>query len=224
MAKTLRNKLRKTLRKTKTPKHKNNKHAKTKRAYAKRRQMKGGYTLIGPHGNFDLNDLNNISLNNEVLAIQVPSMKKLCHKAADAKYETEKAREEKKWEEYPWFKGSAIAQSNMIKDIIDHLKYLKDTYPGLFGEYKEINQELKDKLNDDLKKLYDRITKVNGGKYYILPGNIILKRKYKLKLLDGSPEVQICRWNKDNDRLESTTIQVTSEIRLKNLVTNAYKA
>ena len=213
MAKTLRNKLRKTTRKTlsktKTPKHKNNKHAKTKRAYTKRRQMKGGYTLIGPHGNFDLNNLNNISLNDEVLAIHVPSMLNLCDKAAGTEYETEKAREEKEWKEYPWFKGSAKAKSDMIKNIIDHLKYLKDTYPGLFGEYKEINQELKDKLNDDLKKLYDRITKVNGGKYYILPGNIILKRKYKLKLRDGSPEVQICRWN--DNRLESTTIQVTSD-------------
>ena len=199
MAKTLRNKLRKTLRKTKTPKHKNNKHAKTKRAYAKRRQMKGGEYKSTHYGNFDFNKL---SIEDDFQAIPKLSFLDLCHKKSNINYADLKTKFNKDLEKESAQSNEVI--SRHIKDFLKKVIELKNYDTKFEGDrMKEI------RYNNFLEDLYDNMKKINGQFYYILPGNVVLKRKFGMKIM-SQPEIKICRWNEDT--MESTTITVKETI------------
>lgn len=206
MAKTLRNKLRKTLRKAKTPKHKNNKHAKTKRAYAKRRQMKrGGYQFnLGTGDNTYILDIKN---KDDFVSIM-----------EDISTEIQDPGTTKK-EDY---KFTAISTSSGCETIIPDYENLEknDQQKNLLSipngiKIQKIVKKLKDIDINNIegyqhkKELYDSMKNL-GYKYYLIPGNILVKKSFKFGITDSSPEIRFCR--RVNEKLAATTIHVSNPI------------
>ena len=218
MAKTLRNKLRKTLRKTlsktlsktKTPKHKNNKHAKTKRAYTKRRQMKGGYHKLNL-GRGDDKYILDIKNTNDFVSIM-----------EDISTEFQDPGTTKK-EDY---KFTAISTSSGCETIIpayedlqknDQQKNLLSIPNGI--KIQKIVKKLKDiDINniegyEHKKELYESMKNL-GYKYYLIPGNILVKKSFKFGITDSSPEIRFCR--RVDGKLVATTIHVSNPILKSN--------
>lgn len=207
MAKTLRNKLRKATRKatrkalskTKTPKHKNNKHAKTKRAYTKRRQMKGGKYQSTHYGNFDFSKL---SIEDDFQAIPKLSFLDLCHKNSNINYDDLKTEFNNDLENESARHNPS--QTEQIKKFLKKVIELENYDTNFEGDrMKEI------KYNNFLGDLYDNMKKIQGQFYYILPGNVVLKRKFGMKIM-SQPEIKICRWN--GETKESTTVTVKEKL------------